>query len=145
MSLEVVEKDNETKTVPTTTVRDQVQLYQALQSCLDLPGLKFSMKVADNIEILERELLPFNKAADPSPEFLAFANKVTEEAQGDPEKIKALEATEPELVKERSAQMDAVTKLLDDPLEVKLRKIPSAELPKTLTARQYMGLKPIIY
>ena len=147
MSLEVVEKAEvkEGDVVKNPTMQEHVNLYNVLVTCQDLPGLRFAQKISDNIKMLEVELAPLNEILTPTPEFTEFAQKVQEQAGGDPEKIKELEAKEPELIKARQAQIDVYQGLLTEEKKLALRKIPSNDLPKDMTARQYRGLQSIIY
>mgnify|MGYP006928343668 CR=1 FL=1 len=146
MSLEVVEKVNEDEAaVKHPPMSEHVALYNVLITCQDLPGLRFAKKVADNIKMLEVELAPLNEILTPTPEFTAFAQKVQEEAGGDVEKIKEFESKEPELIKARQAQIDVYQGLLAEEKKLSLRRIPSNDLPKEMTARQYRGLQSIIY
>lgn len=147
MSLEVVEKVKEENEVDAKqpTMQEYVNLYNVLVTCQDLPGLKFAKKVSYNIETLEIALSPLNEILTPTKEFTEFAQKVQDEAAGDTEKIKELEAKEPELIKARQAQIDVYQGMLTEERKLSLKKIPSNDLPKDMTARQLRGLQSIIY
>ena len=147
MSLEVVEKVKEENEVDAKqpTMQEYVNLYNVLVTCQDLPGLRFAKKVSYNIKTLEIALSPLNEILTPTKEFTEFAQKVQDEAAGDTEKIKELEAKEPELIKARQAQIDVYQGMLTEERKLSLKKIPSNDLPKDMTARQLRGLQSIIY
>jgi dephospho-CoA kinase len=121
-----------------------VDLLAGLYSVQQLPGLKFALKVDENIQKLESELAPLNKLMEPTPEFEAFAEKVRDEAGNDPEKRKKLEEENKELVDHRVNQIETAREMLSEPKEIKLRKIYVSELPKEINAAQIKALKPIL-
>lgn len=142
MSTETLEKPE--VEVEGNTMRTFVNLLQAHYNVMDLPGVKFAKKVSNNIDVLEKELEPVNSLMEPSEEFSAFAQKVQLEAQGDPVKIAKLEADNQELVDKRHEQLTAGRKMMEQPFEVKLRHFNEGELPREMTARQYISLKDLI-
>ena len=128
----------------TTTLQDYVDLYNALEGMQDLQGLRFAQKIADNLDRLINLLQPLNMALKPSPEFEQFAQRVREEAQGDPAKVKMLEDAHPELINERRSQIEAGQILLSEPAKLTLRRIHQNELPSNISARQIRGLSMIL-
>jgi len=127
-----------------TTVQTYVDLLAGLYSVQQLPGLKFALKVDENIQKLESELAPLNKLMEPTPEFEAFAERVRDEAGNDPEKRKKLEEENKELVDHRVKQIETAREMLAEPKEIQLRKIYVSELPKEINAAQIKALKPIL-
>lgn len=127
-----------------TTVQTYVDLLAGLYSVQQLPGLKFALKVDENIQKLENELAPLNKLMEPTPEFEAFAERVRDEAGNDPEKRKKLEEENKELVDHRVKQIETAREMLAEPKEIQLRKIYVSELPKEINAAQIKALKPIL-
>ena len=127
-----------------TTVQTYVDLLAGLYSVQQLPGLKFALKVDENIQKLENELAPLNKLMEPTPEFEAFAERVRNEAGNDPEKRKKLEEENKELVDHRVKQIETAREMLAEPKEIQLRKIYVSELPKEINAAQIKALKPIL-
>ena len=127
-----------------TTVQTYVDLLAGLYSVHQLPGLKFALKVDENIQKLESELAPLNKLMEPTPEFEAFAERMRDEAGNDPEKRKKLEEENKELVDHRVKQIETAREMLAEPKEIQLRKIYVSELPKEINAAQIKALKPIL-
>ena len=127
-----------------TTTQTYVDLLAALYSVQELPGLKFALKVDENIQKLEKELAPLNKIMEPTPEFEAFALRVREEAGTDLEKRKQMEDENRELVDHRMQQIETAREMLKEPKEIQLRKIYISELPKDINAVQVKALKPIL-
>lgn len=140
MSTETLEVKKELE----NDMRFYVELLQAHLEVMDLKGVKFAKKVSDNVEILNRELEPVNELMRPSEEFQEFAAKVQQEARGDSEKIAEMEKENKELVDKRHEQLTAGQEMLSQPFEIKLRHFNENELPREMTARQYMSLKPLI-
>lgn len=142
--MEVVNSESVVSSEQELKVQVYVNLCAALYEVQNLPGLKFALKVAENIKTLEERLAPLNTVLTPSNEFLAFAKRVHEEAGNDTEKIKALEEENKELVEARLAQMDLATELLQNTTHIQLRKIRVEELSKEITAAQIKALDLII-
>lgn len=136
--------DTLTVTEVVTTTQDYVNLYNGLMQVQHVQGLAFAKKVLENMETLERELKPLNDLLKPSPEFEAFAQRVRDEAKGDPKLTAELEATVPELIDERQKQVDAAQVMLASPMEIKMRKIYNGELPSQISAAQLKGIKMIL-
>ena len=128
-----------------TTGQTYIDLIQGLYSVQDLPGKTFAEKVLVNIKKLEEALKPLNEAFEPSKEFAEFAERVQMEAKGNPEKMAAMEAENPELVKVRYEQLEKGKKLLAEKMEVKLLKIPSNSLPAGINARQLRAIESLLY
>lgn len=124
-----------------TTVQTYVDLLAAMYSVQHLPGLKFALKVSENIEKLEKELAPLNEVMEPTKEFEDFAMMVQEVAGNDVEKRKALEEENRELVDHRLSQIELAKEMLKEPKSIQLRKFHEGELPKDISASQLKGLK----
>lgn len=139
MSTETIKVEETSK-----NMRFFVELLQAHLEVMDLKGVKFAKKVSDNVETLNRELEPVNQLMRPSVEFQEFAARVQQEARGDSKRISEMEAENQEIVNARHEQLTAGQEMLDQPFEVKLRHFNESELPREMTARQYMSLKPLI-
>jgi len=127
------------------TLQDQVNLLQGLYSVQDLQGLKFAVIVTENIETISEVTRPLDKIIKPTPELEEFVMRMHEFAQNDPIKQKEFEEMHPEIVAERNKALAVVDMMLKERCELKLRKIPKAILPHTMTARQYMSIKSIIH
>jgi hypothetical protein len=128
----------------TVTVQHYVDILNGLYEVQHLPGLNFAQKVLDNIEALEKDLLPLNHALSPSKEFIAFSERVRTEAGNDPERITTLEMENPEIVNERKEQLKTVQLMLQEPMDIQLRTIYQEELPKEITAHQLKGIRKIV-
>jgi len=127
-----------------TTVQTYVDLLAGLYSVQHLPGLKFALKVNENIRKIEEELEPLNVLMEPSEEFKAFADKVRVEAGNDVEKRKKLEEENKELVDKRIKQLDLAKEMTKEPKVISLRRIYHSELPKEITAAHIRALEPIL-
>lgn len=127
-----------------TTIQTYVDLLAAFYAVQNLSGLKFALKVDENIATLEKELEPLNTILNPTDEFLDFADKIQKEAGNDPEKIKLLEDENEELVNYRKEQIATAKEMLSDAKQISLKKIYYRELPKEITAAQIKALKPIL-
>ena len=127
-----------------TTIQTYVDLLAAFYAVQNLPGLKFAIKVDENIATLEKELEPLNTILNPTDEFLDFADKIQKEAGNDPEKIKLLEDENEALVSYRKEQIATAREMLSDAKHISLKKIYYKELPKEITASQIKALKPIL-
>lgn len=124
-------------------MKEYMDLLQNLYNCQDLPGLDFAKVIGRNIEVLQEKADPLNAMLEPSEEFRKIIAEI-QECKGDPQKIKAVEDANPEIIKERKKQTDLVNSILEEKIEVKLQRIPEEILPKEMTARQYRGIQQLI-
>ena len=126
------------------TVQNYVDLLAGHYSVVDLPGLKFAKKIADNIDAMEERLAPLNEILQPTKEFEEFAKRVQEEAGTDAEKIKLLEEENKELVDHRKSQLETAEEMLKNTMDIPLRTIYEGELPSSISAKQIKALKSIL-
>jgi ribosome biogenesis GTPase A len=126
------------------TVQNYVDLLSGHYSVVDLPGLKFAKKIADNIDAMEERLAPLNEILQPTKEFEEFAERVREEAGTDAEKIKLLEEENKELVDHRKSQLETAEEMLKENMSITLRTIYEGELPNNISAKQIKALKSIL-
>ena len=117
-----------------------VNLVNGLFQVQDLKGKKFSLLVSKNIAILKKSLKDLEDAGKPSDEFLelaakvnVIANKNEEDAK---EQIDKLEKENQELVDVRRTQMDGLTEVMKEELEIDLYVIDEAIIPEDVTAQQ---------
>ena len=125
-----------------------VNIINGLFSVQDLKGKKFSLTVSKNISILQKALKDLEEAGKPSDEFMKLASEVNQLANANSEdskeKIDKLEKENKELVDERRTQMDKVTKMMEEEIEVKLNILKEDILPEDITAKQINNLIKII-
>jgi len=126
------------------TVQNYVDLLSGHYSVVDLPGLKFAKKIADNIDAMEGRLAPLNEILQPTKEFEEFAERIREEAGTDAEKIKLLEEENKELVDHRKSQLETAEEMLKEDMSITLRTIYEGELPNNISAKQIKALKSIL-
>jgi len=146
MSLEVVEKEDTKEAVGEgKSLQYYVDVMNALQGTMDLPGKKFAEKVASNIKKLTVALDPLNEMMKPSKEFEKVIQRVQTEAGGDPQKIAAIEADHSEVVKARGEQIASTREMLANKIQLKLYGIPRSCLPAGINARQILALEDLLY
>ena len=129
-----------------TTNGELVDLMNGLFSVQDLKGKGFAFKVSNNMSKLQKALEPVELAGKPSEEFVKFAQDVQKLQQmKDAEGIKKLEDSNPELVKARQVQMDAVQEMLkEEAEEIELEVFTKDSLPNDISGRQITNLEKII-
>lgn len=131
--------------------RDLANLLQGLISVQDLKGVKFSLQVTKNINLIKAELEHLEDAAKPTDEFNQLAMQV-KEIEADPNveqedkmtQIKEIEDKNPELIDARKAQIDEFNKMLDDETEISLFKLSENHLPADITPKQLASISLII-
>ena len=126
-----------------------VQMVNSLFSVKDLEGKDFAVTVAKNIQILTDNLKDVEEAGKPSKEFMELAmsvNAFTDKKDDDEAiyKIKELEEENKELIDERRKQIEAVSILMEDKLELDLHLISEDIIPESITATQISGLTKIL-
>jgi hypothetical protein len=132
------------------TNRELADLMQGLMAVKDLKGVRFSLQVTKNINLIKSELEHIEEAAKPSEEFLEIAKLVqviegsgkTDEEKK--EEVAKLEEKNAELVADRKKQIDEFNNMLEDEIEVSLFKISEKHLPEDITAQQLMGINQLI-
>lgn len=131
--------------------RDLANLMQGLMGVQDLKGVKFSIQVTKNINLIKAELEHLEEAAKPSDEFNALALTVREieadeklEQEDKMTKIKEIEDKHPELIDARKSQIDEFNKMLDDTTELSLFKLSENNLPADITPKQLVSISLII-
>ena len=127
---------------------DFVNIINGLFSVQDLKGKEFSLTVSKNIVILQKALKDLEEAGKPSDDFMKLAAEVNQLAntnsEESKEKIDQLEVDNKKLVDERKAQMDKVTQMMEEEIEVKLKTFDEDSLPEDITAKQINNLIKII-
>ena len=126
-----------------------VQMVNSLFSVRDLEGKDFAVTVAKNIQILTDNLKDVEEAGKPSKEFMELAmsvNAFTSKKDDDEAiyKVKELEEENKELIDERRKQIEAVSVLMEDELELDLHPISETIIPESITATQIAGLTKIL-
>mgnify|MGYP003132872648 CR=1 FL=1 len=130
------------------TKGDFVNIINGLFAVQDLPGKDFGLVVSKNITILKESLKDLEDAGKPSDEFMALAEKVNaianENTEDSKDRIQKLQEENEELVKTRKDQMDALTKVMEEKIEVEIHMIEEDVLPNSVTAKQINQLEKII-
>lgn len=132
------------------TNRELADLMQGLMAVKDLKGVRFSLQVTKNINLIKSELEHIEEAAKPSEEFLEIAKQVQViEKSGKPEEemkaaVAEIEKDNAKLVEERKNQIDEFNNMLEDEIEISLFKISENHLPEDITAQQLMGINQLI-
>lgn len=132
------------------TNRDLADLMQGLINVKDLKGVKFSLQVSKNINLIKAELEHIEEAAKPSEEFLEIAKLVQAiEASGkEKEEMEAevakIEKDNAELVANRKKQIDQFNELLLEEIEISLFKVSESHLPEDITTQQIIDISKII-
>ena len=124
-------------------------MVNSLFSVRDLEGKDFAVTVAKNIQILTDNLKDVEEAGKPSKEFMELAmsvNAFTSKKDDDEAiyKVKELEEENKELIDERRKQIEAVSILMEDELELDLHPISETIIPESITATQIAGLTKIL-
>lgn len=128
----------------TLTAQGWVDVLNGLYQSQELKGLKFAKKCLSNIQAIEKELRPLDNIMRPSPEFMAFAERIRTEAGNDPVKVKELEATEPLLVEERKEQLATLQVMLASEKTIEVNLFNSNELPTDMNTIQLKGIHVLI-
>jgi hypothetical protein len=130
------------------TKGELVNVINGLFTVQELKGKKFSLVVSKNISILKEILQELEDAGRPSEEFMKVAEQVNEIANKNDEdakeQIDKIEKDNQELVDTRRAQMEGVTKMMEEEVKVKLHIIKEDVLPEDITAQQINKLIKII-
>lgn len=117
------------------TKQELVEILNGLYATGEMKGKEFALATSKNIATIKAALEDVDSLAKPSDDFIAFAEQVRE-VKDDKEKIKELEAQNPELVEGRKAQLAAVQEMLAEEIELELHPFTSEILPEEITAHQ---------
>ena len=132
------------------TNRELADLMQGLINVKDLKGVKFSLQVSKNINLIKAELEHIEEAAKPSEEFLEIAKLVQAiEASGKEKEemeveVAKIEKDNAELVASRKKQIDEFNELLLEEIEISLFKVSESHLPEDITTQQLLDISKII-
>lgn len=132
------------------TNRELADLMQGLINVKDLKGVKFSLQVSKNINLIKAELEHIEEAAKPSEEFLEIAKLVQAiEASGKEKEemeveVAKIEKDNAELVASRKKQIDEFNELLLEEIEISLFKVSESHLPEDITTQQIIDISKII-
>lgn len=128
------------------TKHELVEILNGLYSTGELAGKEFAIASSKNITIIKEALKDIEEIAKPSADFIELAEKVKAIGTEEDSKVQvdALEAENPELVQARKSQLEAVTAMLDEDVEVNLVGITSAMLPEEIKSHQVSLLTKIL-
>ena len=122
------------------TKGELVNMINGLFAVQELKGKEFSLLVSKNIAILKEALKDLEDAGKPSDEFMKLAEQVNEIANKNEadakEQIDKLEKDNQELVDTRRTQMDGLTEIMKEELDIDLYIIDEAIIPEDVTAQQ---------
>ena len=135
-------------TTISATKGEFVNTINGLFAVQELPGKDFGLVVSKNITILKESLKDLENAGKPSEEFMALAEQVNvianENAKDSKDRIQKLQDENEELVKVRKDQMDALTIVMSEEMEVEVHMISEDDLPENITAKHINNLEKII-
>ena len=132
------------------TNKELGDILQGLVAVKDLKGVRFSLQITKNINLIKSELEHIEEAAKPSEEFLEIAKQVQViEKSGAPEEemkaaVAKIEEENAELVEARKKQIEEFNSMLEDETELSLFMISESHLPEDITAQQLMGINQLI-
>jgi hypothetical protein len=127
--------------------RDLVNLMQGLLQVENLEGVKFALIASQNKALISETLKDIEEKAMPTPEFKVLAEEMQQfnmESEQDLIKTKEEEPENKKIIEERKAQMAEIDKLLDESVEIKLKKLSEAQLPKNINLKQLEAIKLIL-
>jgi len=135
-------------TTISATKGEFVNTINGLFAVQELPGKDFGLVVSKNITILKESLKDLENAGKPSEEFMALAEQVNvianENAKDSKDRIQKLQDENEELVKVRKDQMDALTIVMSEEMEVEVHMISEDILPDNVTAKQINQLEKLM-
>ena len=135
-------------TTISATKGEFVNTINGLFAVQELPGKDFGLVVSKNITILKESLKDLENAGKPSEEFMALAEKVNvlanENSEDSKDRIQKLQDENEELVKARKNQMDALTIVMEEEMEVEVYMISEDILPDNVTAKQINQLEKLM-
>lgn len=150
------------------TRQEVLDLYKAFQAVSHLKGVKFAYAVAQNLNILKREVEAISLASHPSNEFLEFDKKRAELAKshakkdekGEPitimvnganeydivdakvfeEQYEALKEENKAILDERTKQIEDLDNLLQEKVDVELYELKMSTVPEDVTGEMLAGI-----
>jgi hypothetical protein len=139
-----------TKTINMVTFKgakkELVEVLNGYYSTADLAGKSFALNSSRNIIKIKIALEDIELVAAPSEDFLKLADKVkkVQEKENAAELIKAIEDESPEVVDARKAQLEAVTEMLEEEIEIDLFALTEDMLPEDIKSHQITLLNVLI-
>jgi hypothetical protein len=131
------------------TKKEVLDLNNALHRIGDLDGVQFAYAVSKNIVKLKTEIIALQTAFAPKPEFMVFENaRLDLEAKKDKKtfekKMEALKKKHKKVISEREKQVKEFELLLEEEIEIDLRKVLLSNIPEKITTTQMSGILPIV-
>ena len=128
------------------TKHELVEILNGLYSTAELAGKEFAIASSKNISTIKEALKDIEEIAKPSQGFIDLAEKVKAigKEEGSENLIQELEAENPELVQARKTQLEVVTEMLNEEMELTLVGITSDMLPEEIKSHQVSLLTKIL-
>lgn len=153
------------------TKKEVLDLHNGLHAVGNLSGVKFAYAVSKNIAKLKSEVVAFQEAYVPLPEFLAYekerfalaeeyAKKIDGKAQKTIEngverfvienekvfekKLEALKKKHKKVVDAREKQIKDFEELMKEEIEIDLYQVLVSDIPEGISAKQMTSILPIV-
>ena len=124
------------------------RLYNGLVEVKDLKSKKFALVISKNMAIIRDALQHVEDLNRPTKEFIEIAQKINAIAnkneEGAEEQIKNIEEANAEIIQTRKDQVEKVSEILKEELELELTLITEDILPEDITADQITNIIKII-
>jgi ribosomal protein L16 Arg81 hydroxylase len=124
------------------------RLYNGLVEVKDLKNKKFALVTSKNMAIIKDALQHVEDLNRPTKEFIEIAQKINAIAnkneEGAEEQIKNIEEANAEIIQTRKDQVEKVSEILKEELELELNLITEDVLPEDITADQITNIIKII-
>jgi|TARA_R100000081_G_C4670167_1_gene92077 ribosomal protein L16 Arg81 hydroxylase len=124
------------------------RLYNGLVEVKDLKSKKFALVTSKNMAIIRDALQHVEDLNRPTKEFIEIAQKINAIAnkneEGAEEQIKNIEEANAEIIQTRKDQVEKVSEILKEELELELTLITEDVLPEDITADQITNILKII-
>ena len=124
------------------------RLYNGLVEVKDLKSKKFALVISKNMAIIRDALQHVEDLNRPTKEFIEIAQKINAIAnkneEGAEEQIKNIEEANAEIIQTRKDQVEKVSEILKEELELELTLITEDILPEDITADQITNILKII-
>ena len=124
------------------------RLYNGLVEVKDLKSKKFALVTSKNMAIIKDALQHVEDLNRPTKEFIEIAQKINAIAnkneEGAEEQIKNIEEANAEIIQTRKDQVEKVSEILKEELELELTLITEDVLPEDITADQVTNILKII-
>lgn len=154
--------------------KNVLSIYQGLQSCANLTGVKFAYAIAKNIYKIKTEIEIMNETLKASENYRIYDKKRSELAEKNAEKnkdgtpkstinktngqeefvigdkkafekeLEALKEEYKEEIEKREEQIKSYQDFLEEESPLELHRINSEELPKEITAGQLSSIMEIV-